>query len=212
MDNLSSADLDSSSKTPLYVGIAAVILAALGVALGWLGFSKNKELVAQIEELKAAQADSSAIEAQIDEKVGGVDAEMRKGMENLASQLSSQLKKVSDDVRTTKTSIRKVAIDAGTALKKVEALEKEGIRVATTTRPRTTTAPASGKPSASSSGSPKPSTSGSDAGTYTVAGGDTLAGIAGKFKINLNALLEANPGVDPYRLQIGQKLVIPGAK
>lgn len=44
---------------------------------------------------------------------------------------------------------------------------------------------------------------------HTVESGDTLYMIAKKHRINLNALIDANPGVDPYNLRIGMKLCIP---
>jgi peptidoglycan DL-endopeptidase LytF len=45
--------------------------------------------------------------------------------------------------------------------------------------------------------------------TYKVVQGDTLSTIAKKFHVSLNALMAANPGVEPTRLQIGQTLQIP---
>jgi LysM repeat protein len=44
---------------------------------------------------------------------------------------------------------------------------------------------------------------------YVVAKGDTLSTIAKKFSVTVKAIEEANPGVVPTKLQIGQKLVIP---
>lgn len=44
---------------------------------------------------------------------------------------------------------------------------------------------------------------------YTVSPGDSFYMIAKKHRINLNALLEANPYIDPYNLIIGTKLCIP---
>lgn len=44
---------------------------------------------------------------------------------------------------------------------------------------------------------------------YTIRAGDTLANVAGFFNISLDDLIEANPGIDPYRLQIGQIICIP---
>jgi tetratricopeptide (TPR) repeat protein len=46
-------------------------------------------------------------------------------------------------------------------------------------------------------------------GTYSVKGGDTPASIARKYGVKLDALVAANPGVDPKRLKIGQSLNIP---
>ena len=46
-------------------------------------------------------------------------------------------------------------------------------------------------------------------GTYSLKAGDTPASIARKYGIKLDALMSANPGIDPKRLKIGQTLTIP---
>jgi LysM repeat protein len=46
---------------------------------------------------------------------------------------------------------------------------------------------------------------------YTVVAKDTFGKIAGKFHVPTKALMEANPGVDAAKLQIGQKIHIPPA-
>ena len=43
-------------------------------------------------------------------------------------------------------------------------------------------------------------------GEYSVAKGDTLGGIARKVGLSVKALQDLNPGVNPNRMQIGQKL------
>jgi LysM repeat protein len=45
--------------------------------------------------------------------------------------------------------------------------------------------------------------------TYTVAAGDTLGSIAAKEHTTVDALLAANPGVDPTGLQIGDTITLP---
>jgi peptidoglycan DL-endopeptidase LytF len=47
------------------------------------------------------------------------------------------------------------------------------------------------------------------AGEYVIVKGDTLAAIAHKNSISLKVLAEANPGVNPKKLKVGQKLQIP---
>src|SRR5690554_5223634 len=44
---------------------------------------------------------------------------------------------------------------------------------------------------------------------YTVRSGDTFYSISREFNISVMALMEANPGVDPDSLRIGQRLCIP---
>jgi len=53
-------------------------------------------------------------------------------------------------------------------------------------------------------------TAGHSARTYTVKAGDTLAAISRKYGVKVDALLTANPKVDPRRLRVGQALNIPG--
>ncbi|SHI12864.1 LysM peptidoglycan-binding domain-containing protein [Sporanaerobacter acetigenes] len=46
---------------------------------------------------------------------------------------------------------------------------------------------------------------------YTIRPGDTFYRIALQYNISVDALIRANPGVDPNRLQIGQVICIPMA-
>ena len=45
--------------------------------------------------------------------------------------------------------------------------------------------------------------------THTIKSGDTPAAIARKYGISLNALMSANPGLDPKKLRIGQAINVP---
>jgi lysozyme len=45
---------------------------------------------------------------------------------------------------------------------------------------------------------------------YSVKSGDTLAGIAEEFKVDMNVIATANGLVTPYELEVGQQLKIPG--
>ena len=67
------------------------------------------------------------------------------------------------------------------------------------------TAVASDAPSPSPTKVPEPTPT-----TYTVKSGDTLSGIAAKYKVTVDDVLAANPDLkDPNQLQIGDKIVIP---
>lgn len=45
--------------------------------------------------------------------------------------------------------------------------------------------------------------------TYEIQPDDTVAGIAETFGVTVDAILQANPGLDPSRLVIGERIVIP---
>ncbi len=46
---------------------------------------------------------------------------------------------------------------------------------------------------------------------HTIRPGDTLFGLSQQFGISVEAIIRANPGINPNNLQIGQKICIPGA-
>ena len=46
-------------------------------------------------------------------------------------------------------------------------------------------------------------------GTYTIASGDTLSKIARKFAVRSDSIEAENPGLDPAKLRVGQKISIP---
>jgi LysM repeat protein len=57
----------------------------------------------------------------------------------------------------------------------------------------------------------QPATSAAVGGEYSIARGDTLAKIAKDHGVSVASLTKANPGVDPRKLKVGQKLTIPSA-
>jgi len=71
-----------------------------------------------------------------------------------------------------------------------------------------TNPPTSVPPPAAPTYTPPPAPSAED---YTVIKGDTFASIAKKSNVSVKAIVEANPGVDPKKLKIGQKLHVPAA-
>lgn len=46
-------------------------------------------------------------------------------------------------------------------------------------------------------------------GTYTIAAGDTINKIARKFAVKADSIEAENPGLDPTKLRVGQKIRIP---
>lgn len=74
-------------------------------------------------------------------------------------------------------------------------------------------APSAGEPAATATATPKPRKGRGDSApsgeTYTVEPGDTPSAIAAKLDVDVDALLEANPGVDANALTVGEELTLP---
>ncbi len=107
-------------------------------------------------------------------------------------QKGDSLSKIATKYRTSVGAIQRLNNLSGTAIRQGQKL----------------TVPASGSAAAPVS-SAKPA---AGQGTYTIAAGDTLGSIATKNGVKLADLMAANPSVDSRRLQIGQVIVLPGAK
>ena len=89
----------------------------------------------------------------------------------------------------------------------VPALPKAGPKPAVAPKgPQATTAPAVAAGSAAAG-----STAAAGTGfVYTVKPGDQLFALSRKYNVRLSAIVKANPGLNPDRIRIGQKITIPG--
>jgi len=214
MDSISSAELDTTSKTPTFIGIAAIIIGVAGVVLGWLGFSKASALEAELEQLNDAAADIDPLQSQIDEAVAAAN-EANGKVDRINETLNKMSSAISKDMSNLKRELRSVAIQAGTAMKKLQAIEEQGLTVS---RPAPQPQPA---PKSVAQTAPKESGDeetadaaadeipGGDSEIYVIQKGDMLYRIAARYNVSLTDITEANPGLDPNRLQIGQKILIP---
>ncbi len=72
-------------------------------------------------------------------------------------------------------------------------------------------APGQAAPTPAPSDTPTATPSPVPAATYVIKGGDTLMSIADDLGIDRNALLDANPDLDPRLLRIGQEIQLPSA-
>ncbi len=203
MENLSSSELDSPSKTPLFIAIAAVIVALVALGVGWMGLSRAAELEKEIARLEEAANQGSGLEETVQATADRVES-LSTSMNNFSKSVNDAIKGVNSDMTKVRSDIRKVTIDALTAKKMVEELEEKGVQVAVVPSSSGSTSAASA-PAVKKTPDTKPGTS----GVYTIKSGDTLGKIAAAYKISLSQLQAANPGIDPRRLRIGQQVAIP---
>jgi LysM repeat protein len=179
-----------SNNLLVYVAaVAAVVALVLGI-VGLMKVSKvQKQLgIVNIVELsdKVAQSDSKAAQA------------------------STEARGAKNDVRTLQTLMER-AVDQQLAdirgnIARIEDMAKQALD-----RPSVASGGGGGGGSAAGGGGGITITPGSldPDGAYVVKSGDTFGRIAPQFGVTVAEIVAANPGVDPRRLRVGQKLIIP---
>lgn len=187
----------NTSPSPVGNPVVAVGLGVAGCLLGLIGLFvglSGKNAAAKAKEDLDALVQKIT---QAEESLGGFD------------------KKIADASRAANTSAERM-VDLGRRLSALEQGVQQAINTLSTevTKNREmieagrTARPAAAASSSSGSGGSTASNPPAD-GSYVIQSGDTFDKIAKKFGVSTTALMEANPDVEPRRMRVGQKLVIP---
>lgn len=193
-------DFETSSSGSLLSVALAVLAIVLGGAGLYFGLTANQRLSPLTDSLEAGSSSAARLEKEIS------------GLKTQIAELSAQsadLVRTIDRVKaygnTTERAVKAVA--SSVKDNRNEIVELAG-RVNEVIAGSAQAAPVAASVPATTS--PEPTVSGAAAaGTYTIASGDTFAGIASKLGVGLQALLDANPDADPRRLSIGQVINVP---
>ncbi|MBA4137329.1 MAG: hypothetical protein C0518_08455 [Opitutus sp.] len=173
---------DSSSSSNSIMPLVGVILGAIAFLVGIYG-------VVQVNKLKAtvtAQGDEIAKIGTIENEVRAATAKSESDMKNLRDGIQNALNQVGTEIGAMRAQITKVEED----------MKKKPAAAAGT---KAGAAPAAtGVRNAD--------------GTYTVAAGDTPSKIARKFGTSVDSILSENPGLEPNRLRVGQKIKLPAGR
>jgi len=206
MENLSSSELDSPSKTPLFIAIAAVLVALVSLALGWMGLSRATALESELKRLEELASSDSGLEDAVQANKEGLD-KLSNSVNGFSKNVNKAITDIGSDIKKVRSNVNKALIEAGTAKKMVQELEEKGVQVSVV--PSRSSASGSRAASSSSPAQKAPDAAPGKSGVYTIKSGDTLGKIAAAYKITLSQLQAANPGIDPRRLRIGQQIRVP---
>ncbi|HIV03818.1 MAG TPA: LysM peptidoglycan-binding domain-containing protein [Candidatus Spyradosoma merdigallinarum] len=179
----------SESKIPLILAIAAFVLSGLAFIFALNaknGVARHKSGVMTEIETAVETAKQAAADARSASSGGEAVADLKTDFEELKAQLIARYQEISK-------SQTQIVQNARTLNERMNRLDRgAAARPADGTAQRT---PAAGTPAA--------------AGKYRVKQGDYPAKIAKEHGITTDALMRANPGLDPKRLQIGQEINLP---
>lgn len=186
----------TESKIPLILAIAAFILGGLAFIFAFNAKnariltidSMKKEVAAAAEEAKQAAAIARNAGAGNDD-INEVKTDFAQFETKVKSDYSALIQSHREVItRTNELSARLAQLEQG---------RRSAPAAATPAPARANNAPAAGTPAKATGGK------------YTVKKGDNPGKIARELGIPLKALMDANPGLDPKRLQIGQQLNVP---
>ena len=186
----------TESKIPLILAIAAFVLGGLAFIFAFNAKSAltrtkdamQKEVAAAAEEAKQAAAIARNAGAG-NEGIAEVKTDFAQFEAKVKSDYSALIQSHREVItRTNELSARLAQLEQG---------RRSAPAAATPAPARANNAPAAGTPAKA------------PGGKYTVKKGDYPGKIASELGISTKALLEANPGINPNRLQIGQQLNVP---
>lgn len=197
---------DSELKETSMVTLALVFLAIL---LGGAGFYLGLTAKQQIAPLTESVDEGSISAARIDRQLSTIDTRIK--------DLSLQNAKIKETIQRLGRESSQTLIEAKQAGAGVQSNRGELILLAQKISQLATSGAAPvasrSRTEAINTGSAKSATetlaSSGPASTYKIQSGDTFGKIAIQKNIRLDALLEANPDVDPRRLSIGKEINIP---
>jgi LysM repeat protein len=160
------------------------ILPLVGVIAGGLALVLSIVALVKLSTLqKSVAAHDEAINSKIpalEASVSAAAAKSETDIKGLRTGIQTALDQVGDEIGTINAKITKIE----------EAMKKP--------------APAAGK-----AGAAAPTGVLNADGTYTIGSGDTLSKVARKFAVRTDSIEAENPGLDPAKLRVGQKIRIP---
>lgn len=193
---------------PVALGLGGIFLAIIALLMSLGGNSSAP--AGETGDIGALRAELAALRAQIEEQQAASDAqtarrrqlaaETQDALNQLADRLgrlSQQQGRNSAAIDTVIKNLRQLA-DAG-ELNEL-ASDREDMEPVMVDRPTLTESDDGSATGPTSSGT-----------VHRIQRGETLSGLASRYGVSLQAILNANPGINPNRLQIGDAINIPAS-
>ncbi len=203
-------DLNESSSSMIPVALAVLAIALGGAGL-YFGLTANQRLNPISENMEASSGSAARIEKQLDAfdtklaEIAAKSDELAQTVSRLrvySSQSEQGVKKALSDAKSNRDEIVKL-------VGKFNELAATAVRPQAAAPTPSPTSVVNGSTVSVTSDDASSGPSDSAAGTYLIESGDNFAKVASKLGLSLQALLDANPGVNPRALQIGQKINVP---
>lgn len=221
--------MESNFRWVMGAALVGILLGVAGLVFGYVSknrtdelrtdFSQVSSLVDKIQKVEESSTGISASASRIKQEVDS----LRDGTQGAFNQVSEELTRLRRDLNNS------IALARGLEQKLTEFSAPPAPVVAPEPEPEPVPEPVpepEPEPQGASGTAPEAGAEGDLSGeasvigeeaaagevaeeVYTISSGDTLTRVAANHGISLNNLMAANPGIDPVRLQVGQKIRIP---
>ncbi len=207
-DDIISKPEKQSSIIPA-LGLLGLGLGIIALALGIISMIKVGDTAAdmndKIEKAAALSLETKKISDRIDSlamQIEAIKVDGKSQTETLISQVNAELKKVYDSIADTRNV-------AGENRKAIEEIAKRGVRKAQPQAQEQKPQEQAQAQAQTQAADTQTAAASGDAKTHKIQSGDTFAKLAKKYGVSLDAIIKANPSVNPSRLRIGQEIAIP---
>lgn len=201
-------DIDTSSGGSLLPMALAVLAIVLGGAGLYFGMTANQRLSPLADTMEAGSSSAARLEKDIAgletrlAELSAQNSELENSLSRMrlySNQSEQAVKQLAVGMKANRTELVQLA-------GRLNELISSGVPAPSATAPSATSSDRAEMPSAPVESTPERTPAGN---TYAIQAGDNFVKIANKLEVGLQALLDANPGVDHRRLRIGQEIRIP---
>jgi LysM repeat protein len=205
--------MENSSKAIPIIAIAALVCGVVGLILGFVALKKSSQ-VDVVTEIKDANSTISQSVASLQDEVSGLSKKYvtMTQLKDFANSTQEGFNQITDSLTKVRTQSRADTIKIAEIESRLQGGASAKPSTSTSTSPSASSTTSSSSSSSSATPAALPATVSNvpPGGTqYTIQSGDTLGKVASNFGITLDKLMEANPGVQPRYLRVGQTITIP---
>lgn len=173
-----------STENKSYLPIFSLILSGVCLVLSIAALVKVADVRKEVRNVSDAAAKIDTLEGQVRTAVSNSEVAARRVLTDFGTNVQRKFDQVDSELGSLRTTVNRVELSM-------------------------TEAPKPSAVATSSGGPAVPPGTLSEDGTYTIKSGDTLGRLARTLGVSLDAIEAANPGIEPNRLRVGQKIRIP---
>jgi len=186
-------------KISPFIALAALVCGLIGLVLGLMAYQSTQKLDGRFGEVSSYGQSIQALSEQV-EKLSKTKYTTKQEMKDFASDIQGAFDQISGEIAKVRSQSRSDSINLSEMQAQIEELQSSVRSPQTSSMMSPVMIPES---------SEEQITTADGEIAYKIKSGDTLGKIAKEFGVSLDEIFNANPGIEPRRLRLGQQIIIP---